>query len=647
MGKCIIFIRVSTESQEFISQREELYRTAHNHGYADQDIIEISKKESGKKLSESEREGLTELYQYFEKGGVSDVYIWELSRLSRRQKDIFAIIEKFKDYRVQLHCLNPSFVLLNREKTDIELSARLAIGIFGAMAEQEVIEKKARFARGKKIKAEQNKYNGGAIPYGYRVDKEQDNLIVPDEVESEVVREIFRLYEKGYSQAKIARELDSRGAKGRSVRTTVRFTISLVHQILTNELLTGKPLLNRGASYVRSYPPIISEEQFKRCREIAAKNNKVVPKSKRVFYAHGLLKCPVCGRNYVSSGYKGYYKCGDAYNTQKAFNGYLNPERCSNRLVISTNILDSLLWHIAVERESAYIMGMDNEQMQEYKKSKEIINSKIRTIPKRKEKLSAEQNRITHTYIKGAITTEEYDELLHKIKHQAIDLDKELAQYENELIHIEELIETYKERKKQNRKFAEDLDRLDIEIRGITDDDARRNIIKKHIKKVEIFELKIPYIFKNTGEIEVNAKRIVVDTYALHNKIEYIFIPNDGKGGTFLRTQRWHETIYYVTERIQYLDRIKGHSNEEKIERQIAQAIEDGYITMRDLSIKHRISFSNINSVIRFAEEKREITRRIRQVWYVNEEWFLHYYEKVQEQTEKAFAKIEGLTKKY
>lgn len=647
MGKCIIFIRVSTESQEFISQREELYRTAHNHGYADQDIIEISKKESGKKLSESEREGLTELYQYFEKGGVSDVYIWELSRLSRRQKDIFAIIEKFKDYRVQLHCLNPSFVLLNREKTDIELSARLAIGIFGAMAEQEVIEKKARFARGKKIKAEQNKYNGGAIPYGYRVDKEQDNLIVPDEVESEVVREIFRLYEKGYSQAKIARELDSRGVKGRSVRTTVYFTISLVHQILTNELLTGKPLLNRGASYVRSYPPIISEEQFKRCREIAAKNNKVVPKSKRVFYAHGLLKCPVCGRNYVSSGYKGYYKCGDAYNTQKAFNGYLNPERCSNRLVISTNILDSLLWHIAVERESAYIMGMDNEQMQEYKKSKEIINSKIRTIPKRKEKLSAEQNRITHTYIKGAITTEEYDELLHKIKHQAIDLDKELAQYENELIHIEELIETYKERKKQNRKFSEDLDRLDIEIRGITDDDARRNIIKKHIKKVEIFELKIPYIFKNTGEIEVNAKRIVVDTYALHNKIEYIFIPNDGKGGTFLRTQRWHETIYYVTERIQYLDRIKGHSNEEKIERQIAQAIEDGYITMRDLSIKHRISFSNINSVIRFAEEKREITRRIRQVWYVNEEWFLHYYEKVKEQAEKAFAKIEGLTKKY
>lgn len=632
MAKCIIFIRVSTESQEFISQREELYRTAHNHGYADPDIIEISKKESGKKLSESEREGLTELYQYFEKGGVSDVYIWELSRLSRRQKDIFAIIEKFKDHRVQLHCLNPSFVLLNRDKTDIELSARLAIGIFGAMAEQEVIEKKARFARGKKIKAEQNKYNGGAIPYGYRVDKEQDNLIVLDEVESEVVREIFRLYEKGYSQAKIARELDSRGAKGRSVRTTVRFTISLVHQILTNELLTGKPHLGRGASYIRSYPPIISEEQFQRCREIAAKNNKVVPKSKRVFYAHGLLKCPVCGRNYVSSGYKGYYKCGDAYNTQKAFNGYIYPERCSNRLVISTNIMDSLLWHIAIRKESFYIMRADREQMQEYKKNREIIKSKISTIPERREKLSIEKERITYSYIRGGMPTEKYDEFLRDVKRKTMDLEKELVQYENELRHIEDLIENHKERRQRARRSFEDIDRMGDEIRGITDDETRRDIIKRHIKKVEIFEEKISYIFKNKGEKEVRAKRIVVEFYdSLYKIREYIFIPNDGKGGTILSKDIDKEKVNYVQERIQYLDRIKGRADEEKIERKISQAIEDGYMTIRDLSVKHNITYDRVVMILNWAEGKREITRRIRQEWYVNEELFLLCHAKFQE----------------
>ena len=626
MAKCIIFIRVSTESQEFISQREELYRTAHNHGYADQDIIEISKKESGKKLSESEREGLTELYQYFEKGGVSDVYIWELSRLSRRQKDIFAIIEKFKDYRVQLHCLNPSFVLLNREKTDIELSARLAIGIFGAMAEQEVIEKKARFARGKKIKAEQNKYNGGAIPYGYRVDKEQDNLIVPDEVESEVVREIFRLYEKGYSQAKIARELDSRGVKGRSVRTTVCFTISLVHQILTNELLTGKPLLNRGASYVRSYPPIISEEQFKRCREIAAKNNKVLPKGKRVFYAHSLLKCPVCGRNYVSSGYKGYYKCSDAYNTQKAFNGYLNPERCSNRLVISTNILDSLLWDIAVRRESYNIISMDKERLEGYNKSREIIKSKIKTIPERQEKLSLERERITYSYIKGAISTEKYDGFLREVKRQERELDKELVQYENELRLVEEWIGNYKERKMTALKFFDRVDKMEDEIRGITDDDTRKDIIKRNIKRVEIFEEKISYKFKHKKEKEVRAKRIVVEFYdSTSGNQEYIFISNDGKGGTILKET--DEKGHYNTIRMQYLDRVKGRADEEKIQRKISRAIKDGYMTIRDLSMKHGIPYSTVAIELDIAEQKKEISRRIRQEWYVNEEQFLRFHE--------------------
>jgi hypothetical protein len=400
---------------------------------------------------------------------------------------------------------------------------------------------------------------------------------------------------------------------------------------------------------VRSYPPIISEEQFKRCREIAAKNNKVVPKSKRVFYAHSLLKCPVCGRNYVSSGYKGYYKCSDAYNTQKAFNGYLNPERCSNRLVIATNIMDSLLWDIAIRKECYYIMEMDEDQMREYKKSREIIKSKIRTIPERQEKLSIEKERITYSYIKGGIPTEKYDDFLRDVKQKAIDLNKELVQYENELKQIEDLIDNYKEREKRARRIFDRTDRLEDEIRGITDDETRKNIIKRHIKKVEIFEEKISYFFKNKGEKEVNAKRIVVESYnTLHKNEEYIFIPNDGKGGTILFKDIYKGEARYVKKRIQYLDRIKGRSDEEKIKRKITQAIEDGYMTIRDLSVKHSIPFRMVNLVIDFAEEEREITRRIRQEWYVNEEEFLHYHkafqEKMQEITQK---KMEEIKKKF
>ena len=83
------------------------------------------------------------------------------------------------------------------------------------------------------------------------------------------------------------------------------------------------------------------------------------------------------------------------------------------------------------------------------------------------------------------------------------------------------------------------------------------------------------------------------------------------------------------------MDRIKGRADEKKIEQKIARAIEDGYMTIRDLSVKHSIPFRIVNLVISIAEGRREITRRIRQEWYVNEEQFLHYHKKFQEFVEK------------
>jgi hypothetical protein len=85
-------------------------------------------------------------------------------------------------------------------------------------------------------------------------------------------------------------------------------------------------------------------------------------------------------------------------------------------LVISTNILDSLLWDIAIRRESYNIISMDKERLEGYNKSREIIKSKIKTIPERQEKLSLERERITYSYIKGAISTEKYDGFLREVK---------------------------------------------------------------------------------------------------------------------------------------------------------------------------------------------------------------------------------------
>lgn len=124
---------------------------------------------------------------------------------------LYSIRDQLLDARVQLKCLNPAFTLLNSERTGFDNTASLIFSLFGAMAEQEMIEKKERFRRGKRRLAEEGRYNGGNIPFGYRIDKEHKNKIVINDEEARLVKEIFNLYESGISQPQLAKEYYRRG----------------------------------------------------------------------------------------------------------------------------------------------------------------------------------------------------------------------------------------------------------------------------------------------------------------------------------------------------------------------------------------------------------------------------------------------------
>ena len=67
MGKAILFLRVSTLTQQLESQELVARRTAHADGYTDDDILPpIKYKESAVKLKEKDREGLQDLYKTLE-----------------------------------------------------------------------------------------------------------------------------------------------------------------------------------------------------------------------------------------------------------------------------------------------------------------------------------------------------------------------------------------------------------------------------------------------------------------------------------------------------------------------------------------------------------------------------------------------------
>ena len=59
--KCILLVRVSTESQSYDEQQKELYELADRYGYKESHIVSVAERESGIKLDEEERAGLNKM----------------------------------------------------------------------------------------------------------------------------------------------------------------------------------------------------------------------------------------------------------------------------------------------------------------------------------------------------------------------------------------------------------------------------------------------------------------------------------------------------------------------------------------------------------------------------------------------------------
>lgn len=563
MGKIILFVRVSTEQQHLESQEDTLKRAAIADGYKEEDFIIIGKKESAIKLDEDNRQGLRELKKHISELDIDCIYIFELSRLSRKPMVLYSIRDQLLEARVQLRCLNPAFTLLNSERTGFDNTASLIFSLFGAMAEQEMIEKKERFRRGKRRLAEEGRYSGGNIPFGYKIDKEHNNKIVINDKEADLVKEVFNLYESGISQPQLAKEYYQRGEK--------RLTISFINNILNNERYTGRKQCYRGASYERSYPILITPEQFRHCREIAKSNNTTADKTRNIYYANKLIVCKSCGCFWSASGSKVSYHCYDAYNVMRKYDNYKTPQ-CKNKQSISINIMDSLLWHVAKDAELDYIINAAVEDKQKYKKRINILEQKISFIKIRLEDLDKKRNRIVESYIEGDLTKEKRDEKFRILDEEKKEILLEQVTFQNEKIHLESLLKDIKLKYDTDEvsNIVDHIERylaLEQKIANISDDTERSKIIHQHIRNITVTNREIEYEF-GIGKKQTLTRFITIKLYN-GNTQYYHYLPSAGKGGIVLLSTEDGNPIEKI--RLEYLNRFcdegKKHRNQKTKEK--------------------------------------------------------------------------------
>lgn len=480
--KCILLVRVSTEKQSYDAQMKELHETALKAGYAEKDIVPVAEKESGIKLSEEERAGLNKMKELIETGGFDCVFAWEISRIARRKKILFSILEYLVERKIQLIIKEP-FIRLLKSDGNIDEGAETIFTLYAQLAETEMRNKLSRFKRAKEEGYAKGKYEGGRVTLGYKVN--DDGFWEIDEEGAAQVKLIFDLYNSGeYSTTTLAKELIARGyfrikypisKRGQTMSvTTVK---NRIWQILRNPMYRGgQSKLQKGDKVVfnsNNYPQIIDDETWEKCAKKRAEN-KNIPKAKNEYLLTPLIHC-MCGASYSVNLVDGCYNCRVKHNAVEK-----GLEHSPN---IHANLIESLAWYVALlELQTDNVakckdVQAQNEKMIEVLKTKiEYSTDIIEKLIKRREKLDDDY------YVNGTLTDARYKELTEGQNKVIAEERSNISKYNSQITFLQEQIS-------DSITFDEIFDSLKgryDSIKAGTDSVTMRTIVRRYIKDIKI-----------------------------------------------------------------------------------------------------------------------------------------------------------------
>ena len=217
MKKIIGYIRVSTEEQtkgfglDVQREKVETYCSLYNLGNVE--IIEDDT--TGKTLN---RPGLQKVLEEVRTGNVSKVVVFKADRLTRKLRDLLAIIED------EFEPLEVAFVSVSEQFDTSTPTGKAFLQMLGTFAELERNTIVYRTTSGRIEKARQGGNAGGATPLGYN---NVDGALQKNDEEIEIVKAVFAMRADGLTYRAIANILNKDGVTtkrgGKWYASTVRY----------------------------------------------------------------------------------------------------------------------------------------------------------------------------------------------------------------------------------------------------------------------------------------------------------------------------------------------------------------------------------------------------------------------------------------
>ncbi|MBK9300934.1 MAG: recombinase family protein [Bacteroidetes bacterium] len=193
MMKVVIYSRVSTLTQDYKRQTEELKEYSKKMGF--EVIKTFEEKISGGKNNE-DRPKLMEMVNFIKSNHIDKVLCWELSRIGRNTIEVLKTIKLLNDNCISLFIKNYNIETLN-DKCEINPLSQFMIQILTSVSEMEKTTIRQRVKSG----YDNFRKNGGKVGRKEGFRKDEETVLSEN-------KDVTKLLRQGYSVRKIMKLTD-------------------------------------------------------------------------------------------------------------------------------------------------------------------------------------------------------------------------------------------------------------------------------------------------------------------------------------------------------------------------------------------------------------------------------------------------------
>lgn len=485
-----LYPRVSTDDQvrEGFSLDEQEKEMKKLCMYKNYQIYKVYREE-GVSAKNMNRPKFQEMIQDLKDGKINRIIVYKLDRLTRSIQDLEVICKLIEKY----HC--------SLDSVSEEINTDTATGVFfirmtTILAQLEIERTSERTKFGLKGAAKNGHFCGKA-PIGYRkINKE----LVIDDLESEVVKEIFDDYVNGLSVCTITKKLNNKNALNRNWRTTT------IDRMLSNYIYCGDYLYGKRAKNMKPIhledicPAIIDKETFKMVQTQKERNLKNYTRKHTYVYMQKIV-CSNCNKIMGGSSTTSKNKPTQIYYKCNCCNTRINEKKIERPLMLFLN--DMLDYYLLIDNNFKSFFNEDlSIEINKYNKMLDKCNKKLK--------------KIKEAYLDDLIDKDEFITEEKTIKSQINDLEfklNHLNNANNNENHKQELNLYYNLFQLEKMKYKSYYARKNGLWNKLTKE-QKSKLIMKYIDSIEIEKVKDEIVIK---KININKKEIMNIGYMFRN----------------------------------------------------------------------------------------------------------------------------------